>query len=208
MAHLALVRHGESIWNEKGLWTGWTDIKLNKKGLLEAREAAKLLKDIPFDQAFTSSLIRADETLEQMELALKYESLPETATTALDERDYGDLTGKNKWDVEKEFGEEQFQAWRRGWDTRPPNGESLKDVYQRVIPYYEKTILPLLEEGKNVLVVAHGNSLRALVKYLDNLTDTQVEDLSIATGEIYLYDINPKGKVESKTILGHRENTV
>ena len=208
MAYLALVRHGESTWNEKGLWTGWTDVDLSKKGLQEAREAAKLLVDIPFDLAFTSELARADETLEQMELAFKYESLPEIANKALNERDYGDLTGKNKWEVEKEFGEDQFQKWRRGWDTPPPGGESLKDVYERTVPYFQNEILPHLEKGENVLIVAHGNSLRALVKYLDNLSVPEVEDLSIATGEIYLYEIRNNGEIENKTILGHRENTV
>ncbi|MDQ5954625.1 MAG: 2,3-bisphosphoglycerate-dependent phosphoglycerate mutase, partial [Patescibacteria group bacterium] len=119
---------------------------------------------------------------------------------ALNERDYGDLTGKDKWKIREEYGEEQFLKWRRGWDTPPPNGESLKDVYSRLIPYFESTIVPQLKEEKNVIIVAHGNSLRALVKYLENISDEIIPSLEIATGEIYLYQIDKDGKVISKEI--------
>ncbi len=199
MAHLVLVRHGESEWNAKGLWTGWTDVNLSENGRIEARKAGDLLKDIHFDLAYTSALKRAQQTLEEIQGILQTQLQP-TADKALNERDYGDLTGKNKWDVKKEFGEEQFQKWRRGWDTPPPNGESLKDVYNRVIPYYETEILPKLKEGKNIIIAAHGNSLRSLVKFLENIPDDEIAELEMPLGEPFVFQINEEGKVISKEV--------
>ena len=200
MAYLALVRHGQSEWNVKNWWTGLTDIGLTDIGIEEARSAGEHIKDIPFDIAFTSVLIRAKDTWKHIQNVLEKKDIQTIEDPALNERDYGDLTGKDKWKMRDEYGEEQFLKWRRGWDTPPPNGESLKDVYNRLIPYFESTILPYLKENKNVIIVAHGNSLRALVKYLEHIDDDIIPSLEIATGEIYLYQVDKEGKVLSKEI--------
>jgi len=196
---LALVRHGESTWNARGIWTGWENPPLSQKGIEEARKAGKLLKDIKFDLAYTSSLIRAKQTLEEIEKVFGV-NLATFENSALKERDYGNYTGKNKWSILKELGEEGFKKLRRGWDVPISNGETLKDVYNRVVPYYESKILTKLKGGKNVLISAHGNSLRALVKYLDGLSDSDVESLEIATGEVIVYRMNNDGKVTSKEV--------
>jgi|SRR3989344_1050931 len=201
MAKLILVRHGESEWNAKGLWTGLTDIGLSEKGKEEAREAAKSLKNIRIDLAYTSVLIRANQTLEEIRKIVGLDNIIIVKDKALNEKDYGVFTGKNKWEVQKEYGEEKFRQIRRGWSYQIPNGESLKDVYNRTIPYYQKEILPKLKEGKNVLIVAHGNSLRALVKYLESISDKDVENLELATGEIYNYDLSSDGLILSKQKL-------
>jgi 2,3-bisphosphoglycerate-dependent phosphoglycerate mutase len=202
MAYLVLVRHGESEWNAQGLWTGWTDISLSEKGREEAKAAGELLKDINFDLAFTSALKRAKETLTEIQKVTGQMDLPTTEDQALNERDYGDLTGKNKWEVKEKVGEEEFLKLRRSWDYPPPNGESLKMVYERVLPYYEREILPKLKEDKNILIAAHGNSLRALIKYLDNISDEDIPNLELATGGIYVYQIDNEGKVTSKELRG------
>ena len=199
MAVLALVRHGESTWNARGIWTGWENPPLSQKGIEEARKAGKLLKDIKFDLSYTSSLIRAKQTLEEIEKVFGV-NLATFENSALKERDYGNYTGKNKWSILKELGEEGFKKLRRGWDVPISNGETLKDVYNRVVPYYESKILTKLKGGKNVLISAHGNSLRALVKYLDGLSDSDVESLEIATGEVIVYRMNNDGKVTSKEV--------
>ncbi len=206
MAYLVLVRHGESKWNAIGAWTGLMDISLDEKGYEAARKDALLLKDIKFNTAYTSKLHRAIQTLDEIKKELGCDGLPVVEDGALNERDYGDLTGKNKWEIEKEYGEDQFLKWRRGWDEKIPNGETLKDVYSRVVPYYQQQILPDLKNGKNVLIVAHGNSLRALVKYLENITDADISNLEIATGEIYIYQIDQKGKITSKEIKAAQDS--
>jgi len=190
---LVLVRHGESEWNAKNVWTGLTDIGLTQKGRDEAAKAADAVKDISFDAAFTSPLSRAKETLKIMR-----NNVPVHESAALNERDYGIYTGKNKLEIKKELGDENFLKLRRGWDYPIPQGESLKQVYARVIPYYEKEILPLLIMGKKVLVVAHGNSLRALIKYLDTVSDEDISKVELATGEIVMYTIDPSGAVNSR----------
>lgn len=189
MSYLVLVRHGESQWNAKDLWTGLTDIGLTEKGRQEARKAGEEIKNIKFDIAFTSVLKRAKETLGEIEVVLG-QKIPTTESAALNERDYGDFTGKNKWEVKKEIGDEDFLKLRRSWDFQVPNGESLKDVYARVVPYYKNHILPELKAGKNILVSAHGNSLRALVKYLDNISDKDIADLEIPFGKPLIYHIS------------------
>ncbi len=199
MAKLVLIRHGESEWNEKGLWTGLTDISLSDKGREEAKKAAEQIQDIPFEYVFTSPLKRAIETYEIIKDTLGL-SLVQTENAALNERDYGDFTGKNKWDIQKEIGEEEFKKIRRGWDEKIPNGETLKDVYNRVAPFYSTEIEPLLKAGKNVLVVAHGNSLRALVKLLENISDEEIKNIEIATGEVWIYSIDGNGQVENKIV--------
>lgn len=208
MSYLILVRHGESEWNAEGLWTGWHDASLDEKGKEQARKAGEAIKDIPIVITFVSALLRAQETLDIIKRTLDLSNTPTFTSEALNERDYGSLTGKNKWDIEKEFGEEQFLKWRRGWDNPPPHGESLEDVYERVIPYYEEYILPFLKEGKNVLVSAHGNSLRSLIKYLEHLSDEAVEHIEVATGEVYVYQLDQAGKVLHKEIRAAHGNTV
>lgn len=199
MAKLVLVRHGESKWNAKGIWTGLTDIGLTEKGKEEARQAAQAVKDINFQIAFTSPLKRAKETLQEMEDVLRV-NIPTEESAALNERDYGDYTGKNKWQVKEQLGKEEFLKLRRGWDYPVPNGETLKDVYKRAVPFYQNNILPYLKQGKNVLVVAHGNSLRALIKNLENISDEEIPNLELATGEIYIYEMNEEGAIVSKEI--------
>ena len=199
MAYLVLVRHGESTWNAKGVWTGWQDPPLSEKGFEEARQAGEQLKEISFDIAFVSDLVRAKQTLDEI-LTVTGQKPEIIEAQALRERNYGDYTEKNKWDILKELGEEGFKKLRRGWDVPIPNGETLMDVYNRVIPHYESEILPKIKQGKNVLISAHGNSLRALVKYLDGLSDSDVENLEIATGEVIVYKIDNDGKIVSKEV--------
>ncbi|MBI2086061.1 2,3-diphosphoglycerate-dependent phosphoglycerate mutase [Candidatus Daviesbacteria bacterium] len=201
MAYLVLVRHGESTWNAKGIWTGITDIELTEKGRQEARIAAKVIADINFQAAFVSPLKRSEETLQEMEKIWGVK-LPRLISEAITERDYGDYTGKNKWQVKKEIGDEAFLKLRRSWDYPVPNGESLKQVYQRAVPYYQEQILPKLKMGKNVVVSAHGNSLRALVKFLDNISDADIANLEIPTGQVIVYSIDQEGKITSKEIRG------
>lgn len=200
MAYLALVRHGESEWNAKGLWTGWKDISLTERGREEARQAGEIIKNIKFDIAYVSKLVRAKETLDEIKTQLKDNNFPIIEDNALNERDYGDLTGKNKWMVKKEYGVKQWRNWRRGWDYPVPGGETLKDVYERIAPYYKNYILDDIKKGKNVLISAHGNSLRALVKYLENISDKKIPTLEIPTGQVYLYQINQSGQIISKEI--------
>ena len=200
MSYFILVRHGTSEWNAKGLWTGWTDVNLNHQGREQARQAGESIKDIKIDKAYTSDLKRAQQTLEEILKVIKVNNLPTVITPAIKERNYGDLSGKNKWKIKEKYGEEQFMKWRRSWDIRVPNGESLKDVYARVIPYYKKHLLPELKSGKNILVAAHGNSLRALVKYLDHISDKDISKLEFGLGEVYFYTIDGQGKVVAKEI--------
>ena len=199
MAHLVLTRHGESQFNAKSLWTGTWDVPLTKQGRHEAKITAHHIKDMKPAVAFTSVLSRATETLSII-LAENHWKPKVVADPALNERDYGDLTGMNKWTVEEQYGEEQFNKWRRGWDERVPEGETLKKVFQRVVPYYEKRILPELEHGHNVLITAHGNSLRALIKYLDGLDNRQIQSLEMPWGEVIVYDIDKHGKVAAKDV--------
>jgi 2,3-bisphosphoglycerate-dependent phosphoglycerate mutase len=206
MSYLVLIRHGKSEWNTLGKWTGWTDIHLAEEGRVEARIAGEALKDIAFQQGFTSKLVRAKETLEEVKKVLGQNDLPVIEDVALNERDYGDFTGKNKWEVQKAVGEEEFQKIRRGWDYQLPNGESLKNVYERVVPYYEKEILPLIKENKNIIIAAHGNSLRALVKYLENISDEDITKLEIGTGEAYVYKLDDAGRVAEKEIRSSNPN--
>lgn len=189
MPNLVCVRHGQSEWNKKNLFTGWVDVDLTDQGKAEAKRAGNLLKGYNFDCLFTSVLTRAIRTadiiLKEMEI-----SLPTTRDQALNERHYGDLQGKNKAQVAEEVGKEQLHIWRRGYDTPPPNGESLKDTRDRVVPYYRENIESLLKEGKNILIVAHGNSLRGLVMYLENISETDIPNLNIPTGVPYIYELD------------------
>ncbi len=205
MAYLVLVRHGKSEWNEKGLWTGWRDIPLAQLGVEEAQKTGEKLADITFDYAYTSNLIRAQQTLEEILKAIK-QSPPVIKNKALNERDYGDYTEKNKWDIQKMVGEDEFQKIRRSWDYPPPSGESLRMVYERAVPYFKSEIEPKLREDKNILISAHGNSLRALVKYLEDIPDAQIAELEIGTGEAYVYQLGEHGEINHKEIRGENES--
>ena len=200
MAYLILVRHGISEWNKKGWWTGWKDPDLAKEGYEEARNAAEKIKDISIDKAYTADLKRTIQTLDEIKKVLKIKDIPTVIDWHLRERNYGDLAGKNKWEMKVKYGEEQFIKWRRGWDEPIPNGETLKDVYNRAYPYYKNTILKDLMSGKNVIISASGNSLRALVKYIENVPESEIPKLEIGTGEVYVYEIDQKGKMKSKEI--------
>lgn len=190
---LVLVRHGQSQWNLENRFTGWTDIALTDAGIAEAKHAGELLKDYHFDHGFTSALTRAQETLRIILSVTGQTDLQIDRDQALNERHYGDLQGLNKDETAQKFGAEQVHLWRRSYDIAPPNGESLKDTRARVLPYYEAHILPLLKEGKKVLVVAHGNSLRALVMVLDNISERDIPDLNIPTGAPLRYLIGADG---------------
>jgi 2,3-bisphosphoglycerate-dependent phosphoglycerate mutase len=201
MAYLVLVRHGQSEWNALGLWTGQEDVSLTEQGRAEARKAAEALRHIPLDKAHTSSLSRAQQTLEEIKSALEHTTLETMHHAALNERHYGDYQAKNKWDIKDEIGEDDFNKLRRTWDHPVPNGETLKDVHARVLPYFEAHILTDLREGKNIIVAAHGNSLRALMKHLDEVSDEAVHELEIGTGQVIAYQINEDGEVVEKHIL-------
>ena len=186
--YLVLVRHGQSEWNEKNLFTGWKDPGLTQKGVEEAKKAGYQLNKLGlnFDIMHTSALIRAQLTGQIILDVLEQDNLETIENQALNERDYGELTGLNKDEARENFGVDQVQIWRRSYDTPPPGGESLKDTYNRVIPYFESEILTLMKD-KNVLISAHGNSLRALVKYLDSISEKDIVKLEIATGEPIFY---------------------
>lgn len=202
MATLILIRHGQSQWNAKNLFTGWHDPDLTEVGIAEAEKAGKQLKilNIQFDLAFTSELIRAQHTLD---LILKNldQTPPITRNQALNERNYGDLNGLNKDEASKKWGKEQIHIWRRSYDTPPPGGESLQDTAKRTLLYFDTTILPALKADKNVLIIAHGNSLRALVMELEQLSAKEIVKVEIATGVPLVYELNEAGKVLSKKIL-------
>lgn len=201
MSYLVLVRHGQSEWNALGLWTGQEDVELTEQGKAEARKAAEHLKNIPLHKAHTSSLTRAKQTLEEIKGALEHAELETVNDNALDERHYGDYQAKNKWEIKDQIGDEAFTNLRRTWDYPVPNGETLKDVHSRVLPYFEEHILEDLKDGKNIIVAAHGNSLRALMKHLDEIDDDKVHELEIGTGEVVVYEIADDGKVLGKNVL-------
>lgn len=187
--YLVLVRHGQSDWNRKNLFTGWKNPGLTDQGVSEAENTGEKLKEqgFNFDVMFTSELKRAQNTGEIILEKLNEPNLTTIKSVNLNERDYGDLTGMNKDEARAKFGEEQVHIWRRSYDVPPPGGESLKDTYDRVIPYFESDIMPELNDSKNVLIAAHGNSLRSLVKFIEDLNETDILKLEIATGEPIIY---------------------
>lgn len=200
MPYLLLLRHGKSVWNELGLWTGHVDVELAEVGRAEARQAAEAIRHIPIHKIHVSDLRRAQQTMDEVKRHLGIEHLAHRAHPALRERHYGIHTGKNKWQVKAEVGDERFQQMRRGWDVPIPDGETLKDVYARVSVYYEQHIKPDLANGHNTLIVAHGNSLRAMAKHVEGLSETEVCELEIGTGEVHCYLLDRDGKVSSKEI--------
>jgi 2,3-bisphosphoglycerate-dependent phosphoglycerate mutase len=200
---LVLVRHGESEWNLTNLFTGWKDVDLTENGVKEARNAGRKLKaqGIRFDVGYTSALKRAQRSLDLILEEMGQSSIPVIRNLALNERDYGDLSGLNKDDARKKWGEEQVHAWRRSYDVPPPGGESLKDTAARVLPYYIQEILPRVLRGENLLVAAHGNSLRALVMVLERLDTKQILNRELATGVPLIYHLNADSTVASKLDL-------
>ena len=200
---LVLVRHGQSEWNAKNLFTGWKDPGLTEVGIAEAHKAGRSLKaeGLTFDLAFTSVLVRAQHTLDIMLQELGQTDLEIRRDQALNERDYGSLSGLNKDDAREKWGEEQVHIWRRSFDTPPPDGESLKDTAERTLPYYDSDIVPELDAGKTVIVAAHGNSLRSLVMRLDGLTADEIVRVEIATGVPIIYALDGDRRVVSKRIL-------
>ena len=196
-SYLVLVRHGQSEWNEKNLFTGWKDPKLTPRGVDEAIKAGKELKEAgySFDKMFTSDLFRAQDTgriiLEQMDIP----SIEVIKDVSLNERNYGDLAGLNKDEARKKWGEDQVHIWRRSFDVPPPGGESLKDTAERVLPYFKKNIIPELLKGLNILVAAHGNSLRALVMELEEISSEEIVELEISTGVPLVYKFE-ENKIE------------
>jgi 2,3-bisphosphoglycerate-dependent phosphoglycerate mutase len=200
---LVLVRHGQSEWNLKNLFTGWKDPDLTEQGITEAKEAGLKLKEqgLKFDIAFTSVLTRAQHTLDLILTELGQTEIPIQRDLALNERDYGDLSGLNKDDARKRWGEEQVHIWRRSYDVPPPGGESLKDTLARTLPYYVQEILPCVLRGERTLVSAHGNSLRALIMVLEKLSPKEILARELATGVPIIYRLNADATVASKLDL-------
>jgi 2,3-bisphosphoglycerate-dependent phosphoglycerate mutase len=200
---LVLVRHGQSEWNLKNLFTGWRDVGLTEKGRAEAKAAGERLKalGLTFDIAYTSALSRAQKTCEIILEELGQAGLKTIGDQALNERDYGDLSGLNKDDARARWGEEQVHVWRRSYATQPPGGESLRDTGARVWPYYMHEMQPHVLRAETVLVAAHGNSLRALIMALDGLTGDEIVKLELATGVPIVYRLNADSTVRSKEIL-------
>lgn len=226
MAKLIIVRHGESMWNSENRFTGWIDVPLSKKGVEEARNAGKLLKDYKFDKIYISHLIRSIHTFQliiensndnrtpiiyheddsqikerEHHIGDAEKELSVYQSKAIAERYYGDLQGLNKAETAQQYGDEQVHLWRRSFDISPPNGESLKNTLERVLPYWEKAIKKDLQNGKTILIVAHGNSLRAIVKYLDNISDEEIPNYEIPTGVPILYELDNELTVITKIEL-------
>jgi len=189
MATLIIFRHGQSEWNLQNKFTGWVDVELTEKGIQEAKNAGEKLKPYEFDYAYASDLKRAQNTL-KLALEVAGKTVPTTFNQALNERMYGDLQGLDKTETAKKFGDEQVKIWRRSFDIAPPNGESLKDTANRVIPYFKSEIEPKLKAGKNIVIAAHGNSLRALIMHLENMTPEQILEFEIGTAIPRLYQLD------------------
>ncbi|MCX6378007.1 MAG: 2,3-diphosphoglycerate-dependent phosphoglycerate mutase [Armatimonadetes bacterium] len=203
MSKLILLRHGQSQWNLENRFTGWIDIPLTEQGIAEAKSAGEKIKaqGIKLDIAFTSVLARAIDTLTYCLETAEQTTLPTIKDQALNERHYGDLQGLDKAETAKQYGDAQVKIWRRSYDVPPPNGESLKDTAARTLPYYYDQIVPVLKQGKNVIISAHGNSLRAIVMILDKLDEKQILELNIPNGVPIVYDIDSEGNPSSKTEL-------
>ncbi|HWR63187.1 MAG TPA: 2,3-bisphosphoglycerate-dependent phosphoglycerate mutase [Candidatus Thermoplasmatota archaeon] len=225
MTTLVLVRHGQSQWNLENRFTGWVDVPLSVKGREEATSAGKKLKNMRFDTMYVSHLMRAIQTLHYILLELSDEripilyheeqrihawehytgnqdkEIPVYQSVDLAERYYGDLQGLNKAETMKKYGEAQVHLWRRSYDINPPRGESLKDTCERTIPYYKKNILPELQAGKNVLIVAHGNSLRSITKYVEDISDEEIPNVEIPTGVPIVYTFDSQMKEQKKVLL-------
>jgi 2,3-bisphosphoglycerate-dependent phosphoglycerate mutase len=205
--NLILVRHGQSEWNAKNLFTGWKDPGLTDQGVSEAKNAGKLILEqkIEFDVMYTSMLSRAQKTGDIILGILNHKEIPIIKNEALNERHYGSLAGLNKDDARKKWGEEQIHIWRRSFDMPPPDGESLKDTADRVLPYFETEIMPKVISGSSILIAAHGNSLRALIMKLDSISPEDIVKLEIPTGAPIQYEFTPDGIVDKKTNLYEKQ---
>lgn len=200
MSKLVIIRHHESEWNKKGLWTGTRDAHLTPYGFEKSVEMGKLIQDITFDQAFASMQVRTIETLSCILDVTGQFGIPVEHIKALNERDYGVYTGKNKWDMEKLVGLEEHTKMRRDWNYPIPEGETLKDVYERVTPFYIEHIVPLLNEEKNILIVSHGNAIRALIKYIENIPEEEMIHVEMPFGGIYIYEVDGEGHKVTKEV--------
>jgi 2,3-bisphosphoglycerate-dependent phosphoglycerate mutase len=203
MPKLVLVRHGQSLWNKQNRFTGWVDVPLTELGEEEARRAGELLADMRFDVAYTSALVRAQETLRIIIEVAGFQGLPIIRDQALNERHYGDLQGLNKAETAERYGDEQVHIWRRSYATPPPNGEALKNTAERTLPFFERAILGDIKQGNDVLVVAHGNSNRSIVMDLDGLSEEEVLALELPTGVPRVYDLDDDGSVKGFEMLHH-----
>ena len=206
---LVVIRHAESEWNLLGKWTGHTDVGLTEKGARESRMIGEVVQDITFDRVYSSDLKRTKETLEGVfeGKGQSLEGVPRIADPAINERDYGDLTGKNKWEIKEEVGDEKFTAIRRGWDEKISGGETLKDVYERAIPYFQTEILPYLQAGETVGLFGHGNTIRAFMKYFDQISDEDIAHVEMAFGKVLIYGFDetselPIGKEIRQAAVG------
>ncbi len=197
MAQLVIFRHGQSQWNLENKFTGWVDVDLSPKGIEEAKNAGEKIRGLSFDYAYSSDLQRAQKTLSAAMQTAGHTALTPIYHMALNERMYGDLQGLDKADTAKKYGEDQVKIWRRSYDIAPPNGESLKDTAARVLPYFESEIAPKLKDGKNVILVAHGNSLRALIMHLEKMSPEQILEFEIGTAQPRLYELDEKLNVIS-----------
>jgi 2,3-bisphosphoglycerate-dependent phosphoglycerate mutase len=191
-----MVRHGQSQWNLENRFTGWVDVPLTPLGEQEARNASAKLKNIRFDEAFTSTLQRAQNTLKLSLEGINQSGIPIIKDEALNERHYGDLQGLDKAETAKKFGDEQVHIWRRSYDIAPPNGESLKDTAARTLPYFRSKIVPELKAGKNILIAAHGNSLRSIIMELDHLTPEQILEVNLGTAVPIFYEMDKSGAIK------------
>ncbi|MSR67263.1 2,3-diphosphoglycerate-dependent phosphoglycerate mutase [Candidatus Peribacteria bacterium] len=204
MSTLVLIRHGQSQWNLENRFTGWTDVALTERGREDALRTADVLRDVRFDLAFTSRLQRASVTLDIILKALKQQTLPMVADSALNERHYGDLQGLNKAETAAKYGQEKVLQWRRSYDIPPPNGESIADTAKRALPFFRYTILPLVQSGKNVIVTASGNSLRPIIQFLDQLDDetTAAMEVGLCTPFIYTFEGEKLVRKEKREVPG------
>jgi 2,3-bisphosphoglycerate-dependent phosphoglycerate mutase len=197
---LIISRHAESEWNALGKWTGLHDVSLSDAGHQQAELIGDIIRDIPFAVAYHSEQRRTHQTLDGILRGSNQTEVARHQHGAVNERDYGDLTGKNKWEVKDEIGEEAFHGIRREWNHPVPGGETLKDVHERVIPFYRSEIVPRLQNGENVLLVAHGNSIRALMKYIEHISDKDVAGVEMPLGHVLIYHVTPEGFVEEKEV--------
>lgn len=197
---LILIRHAESEWNALGKWTGLTDVHITEEGRRQAQKLGKAIKDIELHHAYTSELTRTVETFLNLMQTANNAEIPHEKSKHLNERDYGDYTGLNKWEVLEQVGEDTFRGIRRGWDHPIPGGETMKMVHERSVPFYKEHLLPKLMEGKNVVVVSHGNTIRSLIKYLEDVDDDGIAEVEMPFGHILVYSVTPDGKQASKEL--------
>ena len=197
---LIVARHHESEWNKLGEWTGSRDVHLTPYGLAKSGEMGLLIKGIHIDQAFASAQVRSLETLQAMLSAMGETAVPIIRSAAINERDYGEYTGKNKWEMKKILGDVQYEHVHRDWDCPIPGGETLKTVYARVEPFYIEHIFPLVQAGKTILMVSHGNAIRALMKYIENISDEDVSHLEMLFGAVVIYKIDQTGHMLEKEV--------